>query len=66
MRKQTILVTLALRDGQRRYSLLEQHSQGPYEALRHFFEDIEYTVETIDERVDERDAKARAHVVWTL
>jgi len=42
--KQTITVVLDLKEGQQPYMLKEGRD---YEALLHFFEDIDYKVETI-------------------
>jgi hypothetical protein len=44
--KQTITVELELKPNQPSYSLVES-SPKPYEALRHFFEDISYKVVSI-------------------
>jgi hypothetical protein len=45
--KQIITVVLTIRKDQSPYKLVEKHGAKPYEALRHFFEDIEYNVEQL-------------------
>lgn len=44
MQRQEITVVIELKPGQEPYPMVEQRKQGPYDALKDFFEAIEYKV----------------------
>ena len=54
MRLQRIVVDLELKDGQVPYKLVEEKGGGwKYDALRHFFEDIDYKVMHLSTEADD-------------
>lgn len=49
--KQTITVVLDV-PADEPYEIVENHNGSPYEALRHFFEDIDFKVESVNSRLE--------------